>query len=161
MSTLVPTGSKYSDQQRREAAQCYAIHGVMSVVSRHTGIPERTLGSWKDSDWWESTIAEVRAETESLVQARMTQIVDLATQQTIDKLPELDGKASMVVAAVAYDKLRLSQNLPGRITSNSGDAMQQLAKQFAALSDSFQARDAGVVAEQSSGTPEQGGEGQK
>ena len=55
-------GSKYTDQQRKEAVQEYSASGCLATVSESTGIPRKTLGDWVRSEWWDQQLAEVRQE---------------------------------------------------------------------------------------------------
>ena len=55
-------GSRYSDQQRREAVTLYLLHGNWKEVSELTGIPQRTLNDWALQPWFATLFAEVRAE---------------------------------------------------------------------------------------------------
>ena len=55
-------GSRYSDQQRREAVALHVLHGNWKRVSELTGIPERTLNDWSIQPWFATMLAELRAE---------------------------------------------------------------------------------------------------
>ena len=61
MSKMVAGGSKYTDQQRTEAAIQYAVMGNMKAVAKIIGIPRTTLVSWKKSDWWDTAVENVRS----------------------------------------------------------------------------------------------------
>jgi hypothetical protein len=54
------------------------------------------------------------------------------------------GRDTATVAAIAFDKLRLSQNQPTTIKADSSD-VKALAEQFAALSQQWQEKQATVV----------------
>ena len=89
MSELVGPGSKYTDEQRLDAAILYAHKGTFAATARESGIPETTLGHWaKHSDWWESTVAEVRAQKNDLYVAKYGEIIEKATDITLEKLPD-------------------------------------------------------------------------
>ncbi len=55
-------GSKYTDQQRKEAVLEYSASGCLATVSESTGIPRKTLGDWVRSEWWDQQLTEVRQE---------------------------------------------------------------------------------------------------
>ena len=55
-------GSKYTDQQRKEAVQEYSASGCLATVSESTGISRRTLSDWLRSKWWDDLTAELRQE---------------------------------------------------------------------------------------------------
>ena len=160
MSEMVRSGSKYTDEDRRNAAMLYAIKGTLTAVEKDTGISKGTLHGWKSSDWWDTVIQQVRTENEAMYRSRFHNLVDQATDQALAKLPDASAQQAMTIAAIAYDKLRLSLNLPTSISGNhSTEAMNKLAQQFRELSDTYKARSVNVVSE--NGAPQiEGGEGQ-
>jgi hypothetical protein len=158
VSELVGPGSKYTDEDRRAAALSYAVHGIMSKVSRSLGIAETTLSLWKKSDWWESLTDEVRTEKQDIILAGLSRIAEKAISETEDRLDNGDvyvsqgqitrapvkAKEAMVIGAVALDKRQLLSNQPTTIRGDSSD-MQALAKKFEELSRQHKER---VVSEQ-------------
>ena len=148
MSEMVRTGSKYTDDQRTQAAIQYAIKGNMVAVAKDTGIPRKTIVDWKGSDWWDSIIAEVRQENTNYQVARYTAIIEKAQEITLAKLPEATAAQAAVISGIATDKARLLLNLPTSISSTQGttEAINALAKQFKELSDSYKIKD--VVSDQ-------------
>lgn len=165
MSDLVPTGSKYTDEDRRNAAMQYAITGKLTAVEQATGIPDATVQSWTKADWWEDLLQQARAVMEDEFRGKCHQVVEKATQVTLDRLENGDsvatkdgikqipmkGRDAAVIGAMYYDKLRLSLNLPTSISAGSGykNAMESLAQEFKRLSESYQKKDMGVVSVQS------------
>ena len=144
MSELVPTGSKYTDNQRKDAATQYAITGTLSSIVKDTGIPQQTLSSWKQTDWWDSLVSEVRSAKQDEHIAKYTELVDAAQKITLAKLPEATAQQASIIAATATDKARLLMNQPTSISAKS-DSINDLAKQFKALSDSFEEKQVSVV----------------
>jgi len=114
MSELVGPGSKYTDEQRRQAAILYAINGTATSVESELNIPARTVNDWRNSEWWESIVAEVRLENNDRLIAKAQQIIDSATDITLEKLPEASAKDAATIGAIYVDKLRLSLNQPFR-----------------------------------------------
>ena len=161
MSEMVKSGSKYTDEDRRNAAMLYAIKGTLTAVEKDTGISKGTLHGWKSSDWWDTVIQQVRTENEAMYRSRFHNLVDQATDQALAKLPDATAQQAMTIAAIAYDKLRLSLNLPTSISGNTGtaEAMNKLMGQFRELSETYKARNINVVSED--GAPQiEGGGGQ-
>lgn len=166
MNGAVTRGSKYTDEDRRNAAIYYAINGTLSAVNRETGIPMQTLSDWTKAEWWEDAIMQVRSEIEDEFRGRCHQIVQKGAEQIIDRIENgnevhtKDGLMRIKVSAgelakttgIFYDKLRLSLNLPTSITDNSGykKAMQSLAAEFKRLSE----QNRRVVSVQESGESE-------
>ena len=126
--------TRWTLDQKQQAAIQYAITGSLVKTCKATSIPETTLSGWKDSEEWVEMIAAVRSEKTNEHRARYSTILDLAQQQTIDKLPEATAQQAAVIGGVAFDKLRLIDNQPTTINGQSGD-MKSLAKEFERLSD--------------------------
>jgi hypothetical protein len=160
-------GSKYTDEDRKTAAIHYAIKGTLAAVERDTGIPDATVQVWTKTDWWETLISQARAEMEDQFRGKCHQVVEKATNETLDRLEHGDymldkegnkkrlpmkGRDTAVIGAMYYDKLRLSLNLPTSITAGSGykTAMNNLAAEFKRLSE----QNRRVVAVQDSGESE-------
>ena len=148
MSEMVPTGSKYTDEDRTQAAIQYAIKGNMVAVADDTGIARPTLVGWKGTDWWDTIITRVRQEKTDQHIAQYTAIIDKAQAVTLAKLGDATASQAAVVAGIATDKARLLLNLPTSISSTQGttEAINALAKQFKELSDSYKIKD--VVSDQ-------------
>jgi len=167
MGDLVPTGSKYSDEDRRKAVVLYATNGLMSAVSRETGIAESTLCEWKKSDWWDVVAEEVRSEIGDRILAQNMEIASKAAAVALDNLKNGDEKLvwdkdkkehvikrvklgayhSMLVSGISQDKARVQLNLPTSISGKAED-YQALAKQFKELSEQWDEKQANVVATQ-------------
>ena len=154
MSEMVPTGSKYTDTQRKQAATQYAIDGIMSTVSKHLNIPEPTLCGWKQTDWWDEVVNEVRTENQNEHISQYHELTrkalrkaDLAIDNLGDDLSAGDIKALVVTGATATDKARL---LLGLSTSNPGKGatMADLQAQFERLAANHKAIQATVIDEQ-------------
>ena len=148
MSDMIPSGSKYTDVQRKEACIQCAITGVMSVVSRDMNIPEATLSEWKNhSDWWDGIFEEVRSAKADEHIARYTQLVDEGQRIALEKLPEASARDAMIISATATDKARLLMNMPTSISGKSSD-LTALAERFKAIEASHRAIQSTVVDEQ-------------
>ena len=148
MSEMVKTGSKYTDEDRRRAAVEYLIIGNMQKVSDSTGIPRKTLSDWKQSEWWEGLVADLRREKGEELDANLTKLIDSAFDQAQDRVDNGDyrvnkegklfrvpmgGRDLVIAGATVYDKQRLHRNEP---TSIKGDtqSMAELADVFRKIS---------------------------
>ena len=153
MSEMVAGGSKYTDEQRREAAVQYAISGNLAEVERQTGIPDSTVHTWLNSDWFIGTVGEVRSQNQDLHIARYHELISEATEQALrgvrelseDKLSPGDIKALVVTAACGTDKSRLLMNQPTSISSKS-EGMEALAARFAKIEQDHANIQSSVVA---------------
>ncbi len=150
---LVEQGSKYTDQQRREAVVEYGIHGNMTKVAEVTGIPDSTLSYWKHhTAWWDTLLGEVRNEINDRILPQNLQIAERAGERVLDSLKNGDeklvwdstkkehvikrvkptGKEASVMGGIAQDKARTQLGLPTSISSNESvkDMIDRLAKIF-------------------------------
>jgi hypothetical protein len=157
-------GSKYSNPQRIEAAVTYMVHGSLAKTSKAFRIPITTLYDWKKSEWWVPLTDEVRHEKEDEFRAGFSGIIETALFRAKDALGHGDtklvktkegyeerrvpvsAKDAMVMAAIAYDKLRLSENLPTTITQSENS--KSLQAQLEELSDRLDEREKTVVSDQ-------------
>ena len=119
MSDLVPTGSKYSDEDRFNAIRIYAIEGTFTRTSEVVNIPERTLNGWGKEDWWVDELTKVRDLKRQEHVTTYTKIVDEAHKVTLAKLPEATAAQANLIACQATDKALL---LDGKPTSINGDS---------------------------------------
>ena len=150
-------GSRYGVQERIQVAVAFIVEGNVSRTSRATGIPESTIRDSRKSDWWEQLNAEVRGEKEHEFQAGFTRMVQAAIGQVEDRLTHGDvklvrgaegheerrvpvsAKDATMVAAISYDKLRLSLNLPTSIRVNTdAHTLEALGKRFEEIGKAYQ-----------------------
>ena len=162
MDISVEKGSKYTDQQRREAVLEYSVHGNMTKVAEVTGIPDSTLSHWKHhSDWWDTLLGNLRNEISDRILPQYLEIVEKANERQVDSLENGDeklvwdpikkkhvvklvkptGKDASFMGGLAQDKARTLLGLPNFNTSNKSteDAIKDLAKIFKDLSDEHKA----------------------
>ena len=147
MSELVPSGSKYTDDQRMQAVVHYAVTGLGSAVSRELNIPESTLCQWRKEDWWVNALAEVRSAKQDEYIAQYDKLITEGTRIALDKLPDASARDAMIIAATANDKLRLALNQPTSISASS-KGIDDLKRQFEELSANHKAIESTVVSDQ-------------
>ena len=134
-SSLVSRGSKYSDEQRRQAAVSFGVHGVMSKVSAELNIPQETLCNWKATDWWDELSTEARNIKATEMRANYQKLVLAAQDKALELLPSTtSAKEALLVAAVSTDKLRLADNVAPPSNAGGASALEALAKRFEQLS---------------------------
>ncbi len=176
MDISVEGGSKYTNQQRREAVVEYSIHGNMTKVAEVTGIPDSTLSHWKHhSDWWVTCLGGLRNETSDRILPQYLEIVEKANKRQVDSLENGDeklvwdpvkkehvtklvkptGKDASFMGGLAQDKARTLMNLPTSLTSNisTKDAMRALAQEFKDLSDEVKAEQERLKEKQANAIP--------
>jgi len=147
MSKLVTNGSKYSDEERTQAAIHYAVTGSLVKTEEATGIPDSTIGTWKKQDWWEELVGSVRDEKSGEHRANYVEIIDKAQKQTLKALPKANAAQAHLIACQATDKVRLHDGMPTAITGKSED-MAALANEFRKLSQQWDEKQVNVVAVQ-------------
>ncbi len=151
MSKLVTNGSKYSDEERTQAAIHYAVTGSLVKTEEATGIPDSTIGTWKKQDWWEELVGSVRDEKGEEHRANYVEIIDKAQKQTLKALPKANAAQAHLIACQATDKVRLHDGMPTAITGKSED-MAALANEFRKLSQQWEEKQVNVVAVQEEST---------
>jgi len=130
-----------TQEDKNQAAIQYAIHGVMSKVSKDTSIPRTTLISWSDQDWWVDIIDTVRHEKQQEHIATYSRIVDAAQAVVLEKIEDASASQASLIACQAQDKGLLLQGRPTSISS-SAQTPQQVADQFMKM---IQASDKAIV----------------
>lgn len=151
---LVPTsqGSRYSDEERRQAVIQYAIHGSCSKVAELTEIPESTLGNWKDQPWFQSMLGDLRARTSDRFHARAEALIEEHFDQLEDRLKNGDtvltkqGTTTIPVRArdlvfsfaVLFDKRQILMRQPTSITGRARG--EEVAEELTAWLRSQKAR---------------------
>ena len=80
------TNKSWSDKQKLEAVQSWLLLGNLALTSRVLGIPEVTLRLWKTTDWWKTTVAELKAQEDIQMSARLKKIVDASLAAVEDRL---------------------------------------------------------------------------
>jgi hypothetical protein len=147
-------GTKYGVQERVGAVVAFMIHGSIRRTAEAVNLPASTLRDWKNQEWWADLYAEVRAEKESEFQAGFSRIVQAAIGEIEDRLTHGDvrlvktrdgyeqrrvpisAKDAVMVSAIAYDKLRLSLNLPTTISS-SQKSLTELSEEFRNIAKNY------------------------
>ena len=149
MSDMVPTGSKYTDEQRTQAAIQYAIQGSFAKIEQELSIPKSTVHSWKQEEWWVEIVEQVRTEKADELDGVLTQLIDNSYAHALSELEKGNVTYSQAVigGSVAYDKQRLGRNQPTSI-SGKAESMSSLANEFRALSAKWEEKQAKVVSTQ-------------
>ena len=170
MGKLVKAGSKYTDEQRRQAVVEYCIKGNDQAVSDATGICRQSINRWRlHEDWWDELVGEVRQEINEQILAQNMEIATKAGERVLDSLENGDeklvwdkdkgehvikrvkpsGKDSMVISGISQDKARVQLNLPTQIQAQAADAqIQSFIKEFREISQSYKEKQTRVVSTQ-------------
>jgi hypothetical protein len=141
-TATITTGTR---EQRRytdaEQAQALAIltenNGNCAVTSRVTGIPERTIRSWKTGQIRpvEGTDRQELAVKERAERAeRWGNVLDQALDVVEEKLPEASARDAAVIAGIASEKHLLLRGEATSITETRDDSrIRALAERYGRL----------------------------
>lgn len=165
MGKLVHSGSKYTDEQRRQAVIELHTLGNIEQVSRSLDIPGTTLHDWVRTEWWADLAVTVREQIGEQILAQNLAIATKASDTVLDRLEHGDwklvqskdkdgkyydqvrvpmtGKDAAVVGGISQDKARVQMGLATNITKS--ESMTSLAKQFQALSRQWDEKQTNVV----------------
>lgn len=83
-------GSRYTWEEKADAAQRYMLNGNMRLVSEMTGIPYQTLCDWKKSEWWGSMMDEIRLMRKAKTGTKLNDIVSTSLELLQDRLENGD-----------------------------------------------------------------------
>ena len=144
----MPRASPYSPLARKQAAVAVMAHGTSKAASKVCGVPASTIRDWRNNDpAFAELLQDAQTEFSEQLQAQLTQIIELAHTNVLDRLRRGDeqvnartgervrvpvrGKDCAIIAAVAIDKLRIIQGQPTRITETVD--LAALAERFQAI----------------------------
>ena len=151
---------RYTHEEKREACAAYIVSGTAKLTSLNTGIPVQTLYGWMKTDWWKRLLEEVKWEHQELIEARLSDIVDKATEELVDRIKygdvviTKDGERKRVpVKAKELDaivdkhtkNLRLIRNQPTKLSAEVKFDADKLAREFADIAQRNRER---IVSEQ-------------
>ena len=138
---------QYTLDEKMGAVRTYLTSPSMVATAKSTGINRKTLVQWKTTDWWDTEVTRLQHEKAEQHRHEYSKIVDKAQKQIFTKLPEATAAQAIVIAGIATDKIRLSDNMPTAISSNqsSTEAIKALSQQFKDLSDSYKEKQANAI----------------
>ena len=151
---------KHTREARYKAAAALISTGNSKVAASESGVPSSTIRHWRQHDADFALICEeLRAEFSERIKGQLTEIIEKANVETLDRLEHGDairdtktgelsrlpikGKESAIIAAVAIDKLRLLENQPTSIVAKTD--VSALAEQFRQLSEQWCERQINVI----------------
>ena len=115
--------SKYSDEDRRRVVIEYHIHGTQTKVAKITGIPQRTISDWIQTEWFVEQSQAMEAQNEQLILAKNRKIIDASQDELLDRVLNGDHKLVKTKKAIKRDdgSLEVSEDyelkripMPGR-----------------------------------------------
>lgn len=166
-------GRQITDDKKREVALTYYITGSQRQTAIKTGVDRSTICVWVNHrEWFQDLLEQVASEAEDKIRAQMDHIIELSQRETLDRLENGDvhvnakgqvtrapikARDAATIAGIAYDKRRISLNLPTSISGNTGTqgALEQMAKEFKKLTARYNNENATIPATQYAVIPDQ------
>lgn len=143
---------RWSDKAKMALIQRYLETGNFRGSCTDLDIPYYTAIEWKKSDWWKNAMAELRADDNMKLDAKLSKLVDKSLEVVSDRLENgdviLDSKTGKLVRAPVkmkdtaqmldklVDKRRIIRNEPTKIVQTQTsveDHLKLLANKFAEL----------------------------
>jgi len=139
----------YSKEEKQQVVVLFLILASMKKVSEQTGIPETTLSTWKQKEWWDSMLLKIRDEKQDELDARLSNIIDKAGEEIEERLDKGDqvvfsngkklrrkvsARDLSLVAGTMFDKRQILRNQPTSISSSvDNKKLEQLRAEFRQL----------------------------
>lgn len=143
----MPLEHTWSDKSK--ACTLYMTNGNMRTVSELMDIPYATLCDWKNSDWWQQLVEEIRNAKRAKTGTKLSTIIDTSLEVVLDRLQNGDfilnnktgklerRKVSLRDAATVTNNLITRQlqmeELADKMDTNKAtvqDTLAMLAKEF-------------------------------
>ena len=143
------TNRRWSDKQKLDAITTYLTLGNLSMTSRITNIPEITLRVWKQSNWWQDAVEDIKSQERVELSAKLKRIVEAAHQVVENRLvngdPVIIPKTGEIVMKpvsmkdahrVAVDlqnqrEIVEKMNKHEEVVESDSDQLKKLAERFA------------------------------
>ena len=143
----------WSLDKKLEAVNLYLKVGNMTEVERQTGIPYKTLISWKKTRWYDEYVRSIKGERDIQLSRKVEDMLDAAMEQMSDRLKKGDTQynpqtgemvrvpvkaqvINAISANLAKQRLELA-NQPTEHQMHDKDAtnakLQELASAFASF----------------------------
>ena len=142
-------GSQYTREQILEAATKWAVSGKARRLAAELQIPQTTLQSWTQQEWWDDLIAQIRADQSQELDGMLSGVLHGAVAAVADRLEHgeyvldregqqhrvpVKARDAMLIAAISFDKRQIARSLPTSITDTKGGKLGMLRDQLAQVS---------------------------
>jgi hypothetical protein len=140
---------EYTWSDKSKACSLYMTNGNMRTVSEVMDVPYSTLCDWKNSDWWQQLVEEIRNAKRAKTGTKLSTIIDTSLEVVLDRLQHGDyilnnktgkierRKVSLRDAATVTNNLITRQlqmeELADKMETNKAtvqDTLAMLAKEF-------------------------------
>jgi hypothetical protein len=148
-----PDKIQWTEKEKLNCVCVFSVCGNSRRTSELTHIPEATIRTWKQTDWWQELSERIVQEADEQLDTKLTSIVDKAVEALNDRLENgeevydirsgkiikktVGAKDSAFIFATAVDKRQL---LRGKATSRVEKVtvdtrLNRLAEQFKAFTN--------------------------
>lgn len=84
------SGRSWSDSQKLEAVTTFLSLGSITLTSRVLKIPEMTLRTWKNKDWWKELEADLKTQESLELSSRLKKIIGSTLAVAEDRIANGD-----------------------------------------------------------------------
>jgi hypothetical protein len=135
-----------------EVVCCFAVCGNSKQAAEITKVPEATIRTWKQTEWWNEIVSRIHAEEDEELDTKLTKLLNKAVEHVNDRLDSgdwvynakldklirkpINAKDAAIVTAITIDKRQLLRGQPtSRVEKvSSNERLKSLAEQFKAFS---------------------------
>lgn len=136
----MPTGVQYSDLDMERAIASYVVHGTFAAAERETGVSADAIRKRRERnpEWFEGVVLALRQDFDEEHRAVIRKAFLASSTQALDraengelvsddkggytKRKPMAGRDAAWIAAVMFDKLRISLGQPTSIAARAGDS---------------------------------------
>jgi hypothetical protein len=76
----------WSEKKRMEVLTTFLATGSQKYTSAITGVPEPTIVSWRKQEWWKQGMYEIKEESNTQIDSKLTKIMDKALDAVMDRI---------------------------------------------------------------------------
>ena len=76
----------WPEAYRMKALTTFLATGSQAHTSAICGIPEETIRSWRNQEWWKDRIKEIREGENIQLDAKLTKVMDRALDAVVDRI---------------------------------------------------------------------------
>lgn len=82
--------TNWSEKKRIESCTAYLALGNASLVEAVTGVPSGTVRQWKTQPWWKELAHAIQTESDQVVDAKLSKMIDKTLNLVNDRLDNGD-----------------------------------------------------------------------
>jgi hypothetical protein len=145
-------GNMWPERKKAEAVKTWLATGNLTLTAAMINVPHTTLKLWRQSDWWQEMLENLREQDNIELDSKLTKILEKSMEAMEDRIKdgdyEFDRKTGSLrrvpvklkdvhkVTSDLIDKRQVLRKQPTSITeqqTTTDDRLLKLAEQFAAM----------------------------